>query len=171
MALLDELKKIARPFNDDDDYIENDEYDEYDEEEEEGFTEEYDDAPEQEAKPSAPRSGVFNRREREVRSAPAFTPADRGGSGKMKLVICKPEAFEEAAEIAQNLCDRRAVLINLEETNKDVSRRLIDFLSGVAFALGGKIKRVSAQAYILTPTNVDLVGDAVEDFESSGIYF
>ena len=89
----------------------------------------------------------------------------------MKLVICKPEAFEEAAEIAENLRDRRAVLMNLEETNKEVSRRLIDFLSGVAFALGGKIKRVSAQAYILTPTNVDLVGDAVEDFESSGIYF
>ena len=87
------------------------------------------------------------------------------------MLLRRGKAFEEAAEIAENLRDRRAVLMNLEETNKEVSRRLIDFLSGVAFALGGKIKRVSAQAYILTPTNVDLVGDAVEDFESSGIYF
>lgn len=170
MAFLDELKKIARPFNDDeDDFIESEEYDE----EEEGFTEEYDDSEPEEEKPAAAsRSGVFARRERETRTSPAYaSPAERAGGNKMKLVICKPEAFEEAAEIAENLRDRRAVLMNLEETNKEVSRRLIDFLSGVAFALGGKIKRVSAQAYILTPTNVDLVGDAVEDFESSGIYF
>ncbi len=168
MAFLDELKKIARPFNDDDDFIENEEYDE-----EEGFTEEYGDSEPEEEKPSTPpRSGVFGRREKEPRASAAYaSPADRASSSKMKLVICKPEAFEEAAEIAENLLERRAVLMNLEETSSDVSRRLIDFLSGVAFALGGKIKRVSAQAYILTPTNVDLVGDSVEDFESSGIYF
>ena len=96
MAFLDELKKIARPFNDDeDDFIESEEYDE-----EEGFTEEYDDSEPEEEKPAAaPRSGVFARRERETRTSPAYaSPAERAGGNKMKLVICKPEAFEEAAD-------------------------------------------------------------------------
>lgn len=89
----------------------------------------------------------------------------------MELVLANPETFEEAANIADNLRKKHAVLLNIEKADREVQRRLIDFLSGVAYALGGKIKRVSAQAYILTPTNVDLVGDSIEDFESSGFYF
>ena len=90
---------------------------------------------------------------------------------KMKLKFVHPEQFDEAAEIADSLRAHQAVLMNLEMTETDTARRLLDFLSGAAYALGGRVMRVSAQAYIIAPTNVDLVGDAVADFESAGLYF
>ena len=83
----------------------------------------------------------------------------------------KPERFETAAEIADQLRARRPVLINLETTPKDVTRRLVDFLSGVAYALDGKVKKIAANTYIITPSNVDLVGDLMDELENSGMYF
>ena len=69
-------------------------------------------------------------------------------------------------EIAEHLRDRRAVLLNLEKTDPAVARRLIDFLSGVAYAQDGKIRRVASATYIITPFNVDLMGDQLDDMES-----
>mgnify|MGYP000102615044 FL=1 len=86
-------------------------------------------------------------------------------------MLITPTEFDEAAEIADNLKDRRAVLMNVEKTDNETARRIIDFLSGVVYALGGKIMRISAQAYVLTPTNVDLVGEGMADLESAGLYF
>ena len=63
------------------------------------------------------------------------------------------------------------MLINLETTPKDVTRRLVDFLSGVAYALDGKVKKIAANTYIITPSNVDLVGDLMDELENSGMYF
>ena len=168
MAFLDELKKITRPYDENEDFYE----------EEENEQAEYDDISAQvseepaefesygEAKEPAFRN-VF-KREREPK-APVSAPAAE--SGKMQLIISNPENFEEAAEIADNLRAKRAILMNIENAPRETQRRLIDFLSGVAYALGGKIKRVSAQAYIITPTNIDVVGNALDDFESSGFYF
>ena len=67
---------------------------------------------------------------------------------------------------AEHLRDRRAVLLNLEKTDPAVARRLIDFLSGVAYAQDGKIRRVASATYIITPFNVDLMGDQLDDMES-----
>ena len=75
------------------------------------------------------------------------------------------------SEIAEHLRERRAVVLNLESTNKDVARRLVDFLSGCAYALDGKIKKVAISTYIITPLNVDIVGDLVEELENNGMYF
>jgi cell division inhibitor SepF len=61
--------------------------------------------------------------------------------------------------------------MNLEQTNKDIARRLIDFLSGVAYAQDGKIKKVAASTFLITPFNVDLMGDVLDELESSGFYF
>ena len=63
------------------------------------------------------------------------------------------------------------MVLNLEETNKDIARRLIDFLSGVAYAQEGKIKKVAVNTYIITPYNVDLMGDLIDELESNGLYF
>jgi cell division inhibitor SepF len=87
------------------------------------------------------------------------------------VVLIKPERFETAAEIADHLRAKRPVLINLETTPKEVTRRLVDFLSGVAYAIDGKVKKVAANTYIITPPNVDLVGDLMDELESSGMYF
>ena len=90
---------------------------------------------------------------------------------QLKVVLVKPERFENAAEIADHLKDKRTVVINLESTNKDISRRLIDFLSGVAYAGEGKIKKIAANTYIITPYHVDIEGDLIDELESSGMYF
>ena len=63
------------------------------------------------------------------------------------------------------------VVLNLESTNKDIARRLIDFLSGVAYAGEGKIKKVAANTYIITPYHVDIEGDLIDELENNGLYF
>ena len=89
---------------------------------------------------------------------------------QLKVVLVKPERFEAASEIADHLREKRTVVLNLEKTQKDVSRRLLDFLSGVAYAQEGKIKKVALQTYIVTPYNVDIMGDLIDELENNGLY-
>ena len=90
---------------------------------------------------------------------------------QLQVVLVKPERFDDASSIADHLNEKRTVVLNLESTNKDVSRRLIDFLSGVAYANNGQIKRVASSTYIITPYNVNIMGDLLDELESSGVYF
>lgn len=90
---------------------------------------------------------------------------------QLQVILVKPERFEDASYIADHLNEKRTVVLNLESTNKDVSRRLIDFLSGVAYANEGQIKRVANLTYLITPYNVDFVGDLLDELENSGVYF
>ncbi|MGE4549404.1 MAG: cell division protein SepF [Intestinibacillus sp.] len=90
---------------------------------------------------------------------------------QLAVVLVKPDRFENAAEIADHLKDKRTVVLNLEQTNKDVARRLVDFLSGVAYANEGKIKKVANSTYIITPYNVDILGDLIDELENNGLYF
>lgn len=94
-------------------------------------------------------------------------------TAQLQVVLFKPERFgEETCATADELLKMHTVVLNLENTNKDVSRRIIDFLSGVAYANGGKIKRVATSTFIITPYNVDLTGDDVlDELESNGVYF
>ena len=89
-------------------------------------------------------------------------------TAQLQVVLCKPERYEEAATIADNLNERRTVVLNLESTNRDVARRLLDFLSGVAYANNGQIKRVANSTYIITPYNVDVMGDLIDELENNG---
>ena len=163
MGLMDELKKLTRPYNEED----MDEYD-YDEEEDEL-------EPEPEPAP-APRRSAFAAPETASNSAntrrtgPARV-VNLNNNTAMQVVLVKPDRFDTVSEIADNLRDKKAIVLNLESTNKDVARRLVDFLSGVAYALDGKIKKVAISTYILTPYNVEIVGDLVEELENSGVYF
>ena len=81
------------------------------------------------------------------------------------------EQTAENSLVADQLKDKRTVVLNLESTNKDVARRLVDFLSGVAYAGEGKIKKVAANTYIITPYHVELEGDLIDELESNGLYF
>lgn len=153
MSLMDEFKKIIHPYDDED-------YD-YEEEERQFPTQRsgrdsYDDRRDDR------RSGSDDRRSSKVVNIHATT--------QLKVVLVKPERFENASEIADHLREKRTVVLNLESTNKDIARRLIDFLSGVAYAGDGKIKKVSANTYIITPYSVDLMGDLIDELESSGLY-
>ena len=89
---------------------------------------------------------------------------------QLKVVLVKPERFEDASTIADHLNNKRTVVLKLESTNKEVSRRLVDFLSGVAYANEGKIKKVAANTYIITPYHVDIMGDLIDELENKGVY-
>ncbi len=90
---------------------------------------------------------------------------------QLEVVLVKPERFEDASGIADHLNGKRTVVLNLESTSKDVSRRLIDFLSGVAYANNGQIKRVANSTFIITPYNVGVMGELLDEMENSGMYF
>ena len=89
---------------------------------------------------------------------------------QLQVVLVKPEKFDEAAAIADNLNEKRTVVLNLESTNRDVARRLLDFLSGVAYASNGQIKRVANSTYIITPYNVDVMGDLIDELKNNGMF-
>lgn len=92
---------------------------------------------------------------------------------QLQVVLTKPTQFgDETKAVADELLKMHTVVLNLENTNKDVSRRMLDFLSGVAYANNGKIKRVATNTFIITPYNVDLTGDdLMDEIENSGLNF
>ena len=112
--------------------------------------------------------------------APARESSRRGNkvvnisaTAKLAVALFKPERFgEETRAIADELLKTHTVVLNLENTNKDMARRIIDFLSGVAYANRGKIKKVATSTFIIIPNNVDLTGDdLLDELEHSGVYF
>ena len=90
---------------------------------------------------------------------------------QLAVVLVKPERYEVAASIADHLNAKKTVVLNLEQTSKDVSRRLIDFLCGVAYANNGQMKRVANNTYIITPYNVDIMWDLLDELENNGVIF
>ncbi len=89
----------------------------------------------------------------------------------LQVVLVKPDKFEDARAIADHLNEKRTVVLNLEAASKEVARRLIDLLNGVAYANGGQLKKVSSNTYIITPYNVNVSGDLLDELESTGVFF
>ena len=153
MSIMDELRKWAHPYEDEDEEYEDDFPDLRDRGETAAFSSDRD-------------RGGSRIREEDRRNKVVNIHA----TTQLKVVLVKPERFENASEIADHLKEKLTVVINLESTNKDVARRLIDLLSGVAYANEGKIKKVAMNTYIITPYHVDIMGDLIDELESSGLY-
>ena len=168
MGLLDEFKRLAHPYED---------------EEDDDFEDDYEPAPRPVDRRDRDRS-----RDRipERRSAPSSyydAPSDLDSDRRsnkvvniraatqLQVVLVKPDCFDNASEIADHLREKRTVVLNLESTNKDIARRLLDFLAGVSYAQEGKIKKVAISTYITTPYNVDILGDLIDELENNGLYF
>jgi cell division inhibitor SepF len=149
MRWKEEFKKIFHPYDDEDDYDE--------------------DLPEPKSRESVPTYFDDRREDRKAEDR-RNKVVNIHTTTQLKVVLVKPERFENASEIADHLRDKRTVVLNLESTNKDIARRLVDFLSGVAYAGEGKIKKVAANTYIITPYSVDIMGDLIDELESSGYY-
>ncbi|WLV25694.1 cell division protein SepF [Aciduricibacillus chroicocephali] len=81
-----------------------------------------------------------------------------------KLVICEPRSFNEAKDIADNLINRRAVIINFQMLNSEIAKSFIDFLSGTVYALNGSIQKLGPKTFLCTPDNVDVSGAVSEIF-------
>jgi len=151
MGLFDELKRLTKPFDED---LEEDE--------------DFDAVPTRRETREAGRSAYGEERDRDRRNNKVVNIHT---TTQLQVVLVKPEKFESAAEIADHLKDKRTVVLNLESTQKDVARRLVDFLSGVAYANEGQIKKVAVSTYIITPYNVDIMGDLIDELENNGLYF
>ena len=164
MGFMDDLKKLTKPYTEDDD-----DFDEFDDD----------------ARPSRPtRSSTapkpsysgFDLDNDDLSSSGSSSNASNGKvvnihtTAQMQVVLVKPDRFDNVSDIAEHLRSKHAVVLNLESTNKDVARRLVDFLSGCAYALDGKIKKIAISTYIITPYNVDIVGDLIDELENNGVY-
>lgn len=147
MGFMDNLKRLTRPYDDED-------FEEYTEQAASPI-------------PAAPQSAGIATEFPEKRNKVVNIHA----TAQLQVVLLKPEQFENAREIADHLRDKRTVVLNMENTNREVARRVLDFVSGVAYAQDGKIKKVAVSTYMVTPYNVDILGDLIDELENNGLYF
>ena len=158
MSFWDNVKKFAQPYSDED-------YDDYDEDVEE-YEEEV-----QEPAPRSRRTSPFASAAQEsntdftAASAPAASSTGFSGqvlnmsSGKQEVVLFHAKTFDDAAKAADELRRRKAVILNMENVDKALTRRVVDFLSGSVYALDGRVKKVAQSTYLFCPHNMDVVGD------------
>ena len=161
MSFWDSVKKFTQPYADDD-------YDEYEDDDVDGYEEEetpsrfgrrnsadtdldmsgfdFDDEPEKTAPAVAPSTG-FNAQVVNI------------SSGKQQVVLFRPTSFNDTSKAADDLRSKKAVIVNMENVDKAMARRVIDFLSGCAYALDGKVKKIALATYLFTPFNMEVVGD------------
>ncbi len=149
MTFWDNVKKFAQPYADD-------EYDEFEDEEVvEGFEEE-----------EAPVARPVRRAE--SRQEPAASERNEAGfsgkvlsmnSNKPSVVLFRPTSFNEATKAADDLRQRKAVIVNMENVDAAMARRVVDFLSGCAYALDGKVKKIALATYLFCPHSMDVMGD------------
>ena len=158
MSLMDELRRLARPYEDEEDYEEDFEL-------EEPFVET------KEERKTRGRKREEDDMERDYADTSRDKVVNINTTTQLQVVLVKPEKFQDASAIADHLRDKRTVVLNLESANKDVARRMVDFLSGAAYAQEGKIKKVAVATYIITPYNVGIIGDLIDELENNGMYF
>lgn len=181
MSIMDELKKLTRPYDDDDDMVADDMDLDLVDMDEPVETPVYtrpvtqaqpQSQPQPAPAPADPISmglgasplGGMNDTSRPSMSSVSLGGMSLGGSAKYRVVLVQPEKFDCATTIASHLRQGNAVVLNCEATDKDVARRVVDFLSGCAYALDGSIRKAANNVYILVPRDVG-VSDAEEQDE------
>ena len=90
---------------------------------------------------------------------PMRPASPRKGNINMEVCVVKPASVDDSREISETLLSGRTVILNLEGMDLEVAQRIIDFVSGATFALGGNLQRISSYIFLVTPNNVDITGD------------
>ena len=198
MGFLDELKKLTQPYDDEDDFFEGADMARKSEPTvtpaqmafEDTFAAEAEEEPEPANAPEQPRRASFldalglNKKEAPAPGAaprPARQPVrptrplrertvNFGGSDK-QVILFNPKSFEEAGELVGYLQMGRSLVMTLEGQPTDRARRLLDFISGITFAMDGKVTPVAGKTYFITPQNVDLVAPQGEQPETDSQFF
>ncbi len=161
MSFWDNLKKFTQPYSDEefDDFEEEEGLDTYEEEEIE------------EPRPARTRRSFFNTGTTEDTDykSTAATTATTGRTGfsgqvvslgnRQEVVLFHPSTFNDTSKAADDLRNKKAVILNMENVDKAMARRVVDFLSGCAYAVDGKVKKVAQSTYLFCPHNMDVVGD------------
>lgn len=179
MSLWDNVKKFAAPYSDDD-------YDDYDEDEED-TEDDYEEEEERPARRSAPArrsraaAPVEDEPEEDEDSDFGFGSISTSGSGsgalgsssgfngpvlhtgssanKQEVVLFRPGSFNDTSKAADDLRNHKAVIVNMENVDKAMARRVVDFLSGCVYALDGDVKKIAQSAYLFCPHNMEISGD------------
>lgn len=179
MSLWDNVKKFAAPYSDDD-------YDDYDEDEE-NTEDDYEEEEERPARRSAPArrpraaAPVEDEPEEDEDSDFGFGSISASGSGssalgsssgfngpvlhtgssanKQEVVLFRPGSFNDTSKAADDLRNHKAVIVNMENVDKAMARRVVDFLSGCVYALDGDVKKIAQSAYLFCPHNMEISGD------------
>ena len=182
MGFMDELRKLTQPYEDEDDFYEGADPSaqppaptEAQLEFENAFGgREMPERAEEETEDSAqvPQEGgkgIFSGLGRKKGSRTRLAARERTvefGGMEQQVILFNPKSFDEAGDLVQHLSQGRSIVMTLEGVPNDLARRLLDFLSGIAYALQGKITPISAKTYFVTPQNVDVLG--AEEFNASG---
>ena len=162
MGLMDKIKDLAKIT--DEDYFDDADNAAYEDDyarDEAAESDIYDEQPVQEEAPSYRRRRVN------------YQPADHGANrvvdirsgSRSQVVFKKLDKYENVREVADELNEKKIVVLNLETCPSDVSRRILDFLCGVAYANSGDITRVAVRTYIITPYNVPVTGEMLDQAE------
>ena len=160
MSFWDNVKKFAQPYDEDD-------YDDYDDEELDELEESAQEPAQRTRRPSPFGTSSAPAAPAAAAAAPVSAPATPsfGGqvlnmsSGKQEVVLFHAKTFDDAAKAADELCKRKAVILNMENVDKALTRRVVDFLSGAVYALDGRVKKVAQSTYLFCPHNMDVSGD------------
>lgn len=94
----------------------------------------------------------------------AVKDADKTGN---KMILLEPRAYSESQQIADHLKNRNSVVVNLKRVTSDQAKRIIDFLSGCIYAIGGTMQKIGVGIYLCTPKNVNVLGKITDDAEKS----
>lgn len=90
---------------------------------------------------------------------------------QIKVVVIEPATFEESQNIADQLKNRRTVIVNLENTERNLAKRIVDFVSGATYALGGNMQKVGNGIFLFVPNNVDISGEMKDDLKEKGFFW
>ncbi len=106
--------------------------------------------------------GFFGRKNRENNKIVSM-PQAQTNANAIKMVISQPTSFEQSDEICSFLKERKSVIVNLEYVNKDVARRIVDFISGGVYALDGYIQKVSNSIFLVAPSNYEITNEMARE--------
>ena len=154
MSIWDSVKKFTRPYGED-------EYDDYDDDDLDSYEEE-------ETPRRSRMSDVDSNPYASTESASSTSSSRSTGfsgqvlnmnSNKQDVVLFHPSSFNDCTKAADDLRDRKGIIVNLENVDKALSRRVVDFLTGCAYALDGKVNKIAQSTYLFSPHNMNVVGD------------
>lgn len=198
MGFMDELKKLTQPYDDEGEYIEGEDeqaipqapkqkvskpsrfkfttaQDQFEQAFADAASPRPEEAPAKKVQ-SQESGGIFggSQNNHKKMSKPRNAGRDRGAGRDASVIIFSPKSFDEAGELVSYMLQKSPIVMTLEGVQGDMARRLLDFISGIAFALQGRITPISAKTYYITPDNIGIVANQSEQSEqpeSYGHYF
>lgn len=182
MGFMDEFRKLTQPYDDDEDFFEGADNSlrkpvkpsPAEVPADDGFDDEPEAAVPRKPARASGEGGFwsgFGGRKNGKPKAPQRERVVNFGGNETQVILFNPKSFDEAGELVSHLHQGRSVVMTLEGLPTDTARRLLDFLSGITYALQGKITPISAKTYFVTPENVDILGGQQGQPESDGQYF